>query len=154
MQQPERNTTGLGEAAERRSERAAERARKAISRLQRAGKPVSFQSVARESGVSRQFLYTAGQLRGEIERLRSAHLERADAQVPSAQRSSEASLKARNQMLLDENRRLRSELASLREELASAWGELRALQRQRQRTGPRKAGEDPEPAGDRPDRFA
>ena len=56
--------------------------------------------------------------------------------MPGAQRSSEASLKARNQMLLDENRRLREELAGLREELAGAWGELRALQRQR--TGPAK----------------
>jgi hypothetical protein len=138
MQQPERNTTGLAEAAERRSERAAERARKALARLERAGEPISFQSVAREAGVSRQFLYTVDQLRGEIERLRSAHLEHGDGQVPAAQRSSEASLKARNKMLLDENRRLREELAGLREELAGAWGELRSLRRQRQQTGPRK----------------
>jgi hypothetical protein len=138
MRQPEREMTGLQEAAERRRERAAERARKAIRRLDKAGEPVSFQSVAREAGVSRQFLYSVDQLRGEIERLRAARLEADDA-LPSAQRSTEASLKARNQTLLDENRRLRDELASLREELAGAWGELRALQRQRQRTGPVKA---------------
>ena len=95
--------------------------------------------MAREAGVSRQFLYTVGQLRGEIERLRSAHLERHDAPLPVAQRASEASLKARNRMLLDENRRLRDELAGLREELAGAWGELRKLQRDRRRTGPAKA---------------
>jgi hypothetical protein len=139
MQQPERNTTGLAEAAERRSERTRERVRKAIRRLDDAGESVSFQSVAREAGVSRQFLYTVDALRGEIERLHSAHLERGDGQLPAAQRSSEASLKARNQMLLDENRRLRDELTGLRDELAGAWGELRALQRQRRRTGPRKA---------------
>jgi hypothetical protein len=138
MQQPERNTTGLQEAAGHRSERAAERARRAIRRLERAGEPVSFQSVAREAGVSRQFLYTAGQLRGEIERLRAAHLESADA-VPPAQRTSDPSLKARNQMLLDENRRLRQELAGLRDELAGAWGQLRALQRERRRTSPGRA---------------
>jgi len=136
MQQPERKTTGLTQTAERRRERAAERARKAIRRLDKAGEPVSFQSVAREAGVSRQFLYGQGQLRGEIERLRAAHLERAGAQVRSAQRSNDASLKARNQTLLDENRRLREEVAGLREELAGAWGELRAVQRQRQRTDP------------------
>jgi uncharacterized protein DUF6262 len=135
MQRPERNTRGLAEAAEHRSERAADRARRAIRRLQRAGEPVSFQSVAREAGVSRQFLYTAGQLRGEIERLRAAHLEAADTQPPPTQRATEASLKARNQTLLDENRRLRDELAALREELAGAWGELRALQRERRRAG-------------------
>jgi len=138
MQQPERNITGLAKAAERRSEQAVQRARTAIARLQRAGEPVSFQSVAREAGVSRQFLYTLDGLRGEIEQARSAHLESRDGQAPPAQRSSEASLKARNQMLLDENQRLRGELAGLREELASAWGELRALQREHQRTGPAK----------------
>jgi hypothetical protein len=138
MQQPERNTTGLAQAAERRSERAADRTRSVIRRLKRNGEPVSFQSVAREAGVSRQFLYSQAPLRGEIERLRAAHLEAADAQPPPRQRASEASLKARNQTLLDENRRLRDEIAGLREELAGAWGELRALQRERRRTGPAK----------------
>jgi Family of unknown function (DUF6262) len=140
MQQPESNTTGLAQAAERRRERSAERARRAIVRLQRAGEPVSFQSVAREARVSRQFLYTASALRSEIERLRAGHLEGGEQRVPAAQRSSDASLRSRNQMLLDENRRLRAEVAGLREELAGAWGELRALQRQGQRTGPRKVG--------------
>jgi Family of unknown function (DUF6262) len=137
MQQPERNTTGLAEAADRRSQRAVERARRAIRRLDKAGEPVSFQSVAREAGVSRQFLYGHEQLRGEIERLRAAHLEAASA-VPPAQRASEPSLKARNQMLLDENRRLREEVDGLREELAGAWGEVRALGRERRRTWPGK----------------
>ena len=139
MQRPERNTTGLQEAAGRRSERARERVRKAIARLERDGEPVTFQSVARQAGVSRQFLYAAGALRGEIERLRSAQLERGDTQLPAAERASEASLKARNQMLLEENRRLRDEVAGLHEELAGAWGDLRGLHRQRQRTGPGKA---------------
>jgi hypothetical protein len=136
MTQPERVTSGLQEAAERRGERAVERARRAIRRLDKAGEPVSFQAVAREAGVSRQFLYTQRQLRGEIERLRAAHLEAAE-QVPRVQRASEASLKARNQMLIDENRRLRTEVAGLRE-LAGAWGELRSLKRQCRRTGPGK----------------
>jgi len=137
MQQPERNTTGLREAADRRSGRAAERARRAIRRLEQAGEPVSFQAVAREAGVSRQYLYAVDPLRGEIERLRAVHLDAANATIPPTQRASEASLKARNQMLLDENRRLRAEVDGLREELAGAWGELRELKRQR--TGPRNA---------------
>ena len=140
MTQPERNTAGLAQAAERRSQRAVERARRAIRRLDRAGEPISFQAVAREAGVSRQFLYAVEQLRGEIERLRAAHLEDGDRQLPVAQRPSEASLKARNQMLLEENRRLREEAAGLREELATAWGEVRALGRERRRTGPARAG--------------
>ena len=152
MPQTEHNTAGLAQAAERRREHATERALKAIRRLQHAQQPVSFQSVAREAGVSRQFLYGAGQLRGEIERLRAAHLERAHAQPPPAQRASEASLKARNQMLLDENRRLRAELDGLRDELAGAWGELRALQRQR--TGPGKAAPSERPPHDRGERVS
>ena len=139
MQQPERNTTGLAEAADRRSQLAVDRARRAIRRLDKAGEPVSFQSVAREASVSRQFLYTQPQLRGEIERLRAAHLEAAEA-IPPAQRASGASLKARNQMLIDENRRLREQVAGLREELTCAWGEVRALGRERRRTGPGKSG--------------
>lgn len=135
MPRPERNTVGLADAAERRTQRAVERARHAIRQLERAGEPVSFRSVAREAGVSRQFLYTVDELRGEIERLRAEHLDDANA-VPPLQRASEASLKARNQMLLAENRRLREEIAGLREELAGAWGELRAKQRQHRRTGP------------------
>ena len=75
------------------------------------------------------------QLRGEIERLRAAHLEIAEP-VPTVQRATDASLRARNQTLLDENRRLRAEVAGLREELAGAWGELRALGREHRRTGP------------------
>jgi Family of unknown function (DUF6262) len=136
MPQPERNTTGLADAAERRRQHAVTRARNAIRSLEKAGKAISFQAVARRAAVSRQFLYTVDGLRGEIEQLRAAHLERGDSAVPSEQRASEASLKARNQMLLDENRRLREELGGLREELAGAWGELRALRRARQHTGP------------------
>ena len=75
------------------------------------------------------------QLRGEIERLRSAGLSAGPVGLPAAQRSSELSLKARNQTLLDENRRLREEIAGLRDELAGAWGELRAARRAQGRTG-------------------
>ena len=139
MRQPEHNTTGLVDAAERRRERALERGRQAIRRLQRAREPVSFQAVAREAGVSRQYLYTAGELRAEIERLRSEHLEGGDTPLPAAQRASDASLRTRNQLLLDENRRLRAEIAGLRDELAGAWGELRALRRAHGQTGPRAA---------------
>jgi uncharacterized protein DUF6262 len=135
MPQPERNTTGLADAAERRHHQAVARARSAIRALDIDGEAISFQSVARRAGVSRQFLYSVPELRGEIERLRSAELSRGRA-LPAAQRSSETSLKARNQTLLDENHRLRDEITGLRDELAGAWGELRAARRARGRTGP------------------
>jgi len=137
MPQPEPNTTGLADAAERRHDHAVTRARNAIRDLDRHGDRISFQSVARRAGVSRQFLYSVHELRGEIERLRSAGLSADPVGLPAAQRSSEVSLKARNQTLLDENRRLREEIAGLRDELAGAWGELRAARRAQGRTGPK-----------------
>lgn len=136
MPQPERNTTGLADAGERRHQQALTRARNAIRSLEKAGEAISFQAVARRAAVSRQFLYTVDGLRQEIEQLRAGHLEQGDSAVPPAQRASESSLKARNQMLLDENRRLKGEIAGLRDELAGAWGELRAVRRARQGTGP------------------
>jgi hypothetical protein len=137
MPQPEPNTTGLADAAERRHDHAVARARSAIRALDSHGETISFQSVARRAGVSRQFLYSVQELRGEIERLRSAGLSAGPVGLPAAQRSSDVSLKARNQTLLDENRRLREEIAGLRDELAGAWGELRAARRAHGRTGPR-----------------
>lgn len=139
MPQPEPNTMGLAGAAERRHHHAVARARAAIRALDGHGETISFQSVARRAGVSRQFLYSVKELRGEIEQLRSAGLRADPVGVPAAQRSSEGSLKARNQTLLDENRRLREEIAGLRDELAGAWGELRAASRAQGRTGPRGA---------------
>ena len=134
---PEPHTAGLADAAERRRGDAVARACAAIRALDSHGVPISFQAVARRAGVSRQFLYSVQELRGEIERLRSAGPSAGPVAVPAAQRSSELSLKARNQTLLDENRRLREEIAGLREELAGAWGELRAAQRAQGQTGPR-----------------
>ena len=137
MLQPESNTTGLADAAERRHDHAVARARRAIRDLDSHGETISFQSVARRAGASRQFHYSVQELRGEIERLRSAGLSAGPVALPAAQRSSEVSLKARNQTLLDENRRLREEITGLRDELAGAWGELRAARRAQGRTGPK-----------------
>ena len=47
MPQPERNTTGLADAAERRHDHAVARARNAIRALDSPGETISFQSVAR-----------------------------------------------------------------------------------------------------------
>jgi hypothetical protein len=137
MPQPEPNTTGLADAAERRHDHAVARPRCAIRDLDSRGETISFQSVAHRAGVTRQFLYSVNELRGEIERLRSAGLSAGPVALPVAQRSSEVSLKARNQTLLDENRRLREEIAGLRDELAGAWGEFRAARRAQGRTGPK-----------------
>ena len=115
----------LRDAASRRSSDAIARGRAALAELARRGEQVTFQAVAREAGVSRQWLYTHAELRVEIERLRVAHADRPGRSVPAPERSSEASLRQRVESLLEENRRLRHENAELREELALAYGRQR-----------------------------
>jgi Family of unknown function (DUF6262) len=124
----------LRAAAERRSEDAVARAGAALAELARRGEQVTFQAVAREARVSRQWLYTHPELRAEIERVRATHAGRTGARVPHPERASEASLRQRVESLLDENRRLRQHNAELREELALAYG--------RQRDTPSGAGID------------
>src|SRR5215211_5962328 len=98
----------LTRAAAQRHQRAVGRAERALRELDSGGGAVTFQSVARRAGVSRQWLYTQPALRLEIEQLR----DRASAQpdgVPARQRASEASLRQRVETLRAENQRLREE---------------------------------------------
>lgn len=79
----------LSKAAAARHQRAVDRAERALRHLDAAGEQITFQSVARQAGVSRQWLYTQPAIRREIEQLR----ERAPTQavgVPARQRTTEA----------------------------------------------------------------
>ena len=81
---------GLRAAAARKRERATARARAAAVReLDQRGEEITFQSVARHAGVSRQWLYEQPALRAEIERLRDQR-DRPGTRVPSAQQASDA----------------------------------------------------------------
>jgi hypothetical protein len=114
----------LNQAAAARHRRTIERAERALRELDAEGAAISFQSVARRAGVSRQWLYTQPGLRQEIEALRDRGPVRTDS-VPARQRASEASLRQRLQSLRDENQRLREENHSLKTELALAYGQQR-----------------------------
>jgi hypothetical protein len=103
-----------------------ERACHAIRELERRGATISFQAVATEAGVSRAFLYGHAELRAAIEQLR-AQYRRTPSRLPTHERASEGSLRARLRGTLEENKRLRSENAQLRDELALAHGEVREL---------------------------
>lgn len=114
----------LNEAAAGRHRRAVERADQALRELDAQGAQISFQSVARRAGVSRQWLYTQPALRQEIEQLRDrgpAHAE----SVPARQRAGEASLRQHLESLRAENQRLREENKGLKAELAIAYGQQR-----------------------------
>jgi hypothetical protein len=115
----------LNLAAAARHQRTVERAEQALRDLDAEGAQISFQSVARRAGVSRQWLYTQPALRTEIERLRDRAPARADG-VPARQRATEASLRQRLETLRAENQRLREENTPLRAELAIAYGSRRA----------------------------
>jgi hypothetical protein len=115
----------LRAAAAQRRRATLDRAQRALRELDREGAPISFQSVARRAGVSRQWLYKQPDLRAEIEQLRDRGVRPGAARVPEAERAHAASLRQRNTALLAENRRLRDENAAFREELAILYGERR-----------------------------
>jgi transposase-like protein len=114
----------LNYAAAARHRRTVERAQRALRDLDQEGVQISFQSVARRAGVSRQWLYTQPALRTEIERLREREPAEVDG-IPVRQRATEASLRQRVETLRAENQRLREENASLKTELAIAYGQQR-----------------------------
>jgi regulator of replication initiation timing len=114
----------LALASQRKSQDAIARARRALSAMHDAGAPITFQGVAQQAGVSRQWLYKNAQLRAEIEKLRGRQM--GTRRVPVAQRASDASLRQRNQTLSQENKRLRGENTELKDELAAVLGERRA----------------------------
>ena len=122
----DRRADALRDAASARSLVVVERARHAIRELERRGATVSFQAVAAEAGVSRAFLYGHAELRAAIEQLRDQH-RRTPSRLPTRERASEESMRARLRGMLEENKRLRSENAQLRDELALAHGEVREL---------------------------
>jgi len=117
----------LTEAATVRHRRAVERAERALRALDAEGGAITFQSVARCAGVSRQWLYTQPALRSEIERLRDRPPIQAGG-IPARQRATEASLRQRLETLRAENQRLREENTHLKTELAIAYGQQRCAE--------------------------
>jgi hypothetical protein len=117
----------LLDAAARRTLAAEQRVRGALRELDRQGAAITFAGVAQRAQVSRAFLYQDAELRAEIEALRATHAS-APTQVPTRQRASDASLRARLRAALDEGQRQREEIARLREELAVAHGRARELE--------------------------
>jgi len=127
----------LSEAAARRHELTRSRAVQALRELDRSGNPVTFAGVAQAAGVSRSWLYTQPDISGQIRQLRQETngAGRAGA-VPTGQRATDASLRARLASSLDRNKQLADENARLRRQLAHALGD--------QRSARTRSGNDPE----------
>lgn len=120
------NTARLAQAARQRHELTRSKAIRALRELDHAGAPITFEVVARHGKVSRSWLYTQPDLRAHIERLREATLRSPATRIPTAQRTSDASLLIRLQAANETNRLLAQENKRLRRQLAHALGDQRA----------------------------
>jgi Family of unknown function (DUF6262) len=122
----------LRDAAQRRHDQATERATVALARLSAGGAAISFASVAREAGVSTDFLYRQPQLRQRIQQMRTPHSRQtktlaSDANAPSI---ASAPVRALAAQLKELRRRHHDEVTALQSALAVAQGENLALRRQ------------------------
>ncbi len=121
------NTHHLLAATRRRAEQTRERATTALRRMDTTGKPITFNTLAREAGVSRSWIYAQQDLRTEIQRLRARRYPRSPARaIPDRQRTTDASLLRRLQAAAGRIRQLEDDNRDLREALARALGQRRA----------------------------
>ena len=121
------NCRHLITAARNRAEQTRTRAVRALRRLDQAGTAITFDAVAREAGVSRSWLYSQADLRGEIQALRARRQPPASTpRTPHRQAASDASLLRRLEAATQRMRQLEEDNRQLREALAEALGATRA----------------------------
>lgn len=119
----------LREAARSRTDESEKRARAALDQLVKAMQPVSFVAVAREAGISTDFLYRHQKLRSLIERHR-AKTGAIPAQRPDhSESSSSAAVRALSARLTRQQQEHQREVARLRKTLEVAQGENLDLRR-------------------------
>jgi hypothetical protein len=119
------NSAHLLAAARERASQTRTRADAAIARITNKGAPVTFDSVARDAGVSRSWLYAQPDLRAEIDRLRQRTPAKT-APAPPPQHASDASLLRRLEAAADRIRRLEQDNRDLKAALERALGQNRA----------------------------
>ncbi len=120
------NSPHLLKAAQQRVDQTRRRAVAALRRMDATGKPISFESVAHQAGVSRSWLYAQADLRQEVQRLRARHQTRPSTTVPpDRQRASETSLLRRLEAATERIGHLERDNSALRDALAQALGEQR-----------------------------
>jgi Family of unknown function (DUF6262) len=127
----------LAVAAARRHQLTRAKAIQALRELDRAGTAITFTAVAAAAGISRSWLYTQPDIRGQIQQLRGPATHTQATAIPAAQRATEASLRARLTTALQRNQSLADDNARLRRQLARALGD--------QRSSRTRSGNDPPP---------
>ena len=114
-------------AARCRAASTRKRAVTALRRMENAGAPITFDTVARGAHVSRSWLYNQGDLRAEVQRLRQRQPpSTTTTAIPNRQRASNDSLLRRLEVAATRIRHLEAENKQLRDALALALGEQRA----------------------------
>lgn len=118
----QRNTEGLKKAALDKKERAFERTEEALRQLIKAGKSISFASVAEAANVTRAWLYKNETIRARIEELRHQSLPRK--KLPPNLKPSESSKDTIIATLRERIKRLDTEVHSLRKQNEVLLGRL------------------------------
>lgn len=120
----------LRQATRARTQEAGKRARAALAELAKAGKPISFTAVARQAGVSTDFLYRDPELRSQVERHRVRSGSASAAPVgPPGDSSTSAAVRALSARLTLQQQTHREEVSALRRALEVAQGENLDLRR-------------------------
>lgn len=129
------NTENLLRAARAKREVAIARAEKGLRRLLKTGSPITFQAVAAEAGVSKDFLYRTPDLRDRIMDLRGKTAPTTEP-TRAAPRSEEPHLdtssivRTLTTKLATERSTNQKKIAELEAALAAAHGEILYLRRQ------------------------
>lgn len=114
------NQEGLQRNYAERTGAAREKAMKAIQELKNQGMQINFSTVAKQSKVSRHFLYDDSQTRQAIEEHRKCDVSNEmnkRAKYDKTSKSKDVIIKAKDKRIAkleDENRRLKAELVTLR----------------------------------------
>lgn len=116
-------------SAEKRHREAVERATTALNQLSAARKAITFASVAREAGVSTDFLYRQPQLRQRIQQLRTTTGTERSVLPDEAPSSGSAPVRALSAQIKELRRRHHQEVTELKNALAAAHGENLSLRR-------------------------
>lgn len=119
----------LRDAAERRHQEAMKRATAALTTLATTGETITFASVARQGGVSTDFLYRNPELRQRIQELRRNTPARDSSHPIEPSAGPSSAVRALSTQIKELKRRHREQIAVLTDALAVAQGENLALRR-------------------------
>lgn len=117
----------LAQHTRARHEQTLQQARAALTSMASDGEAITVSLLASKAGVSRSWIYTQPELRGQIERLQSQTRTGAPRR-DAGNGASEESLRRRLALAHQRIAQLRAENQQLRQSLARAHGQLRAAQ--------------------------